>query len=77
MQSSTIRSDGAVRRCLFLIRRYPELDWEVLSGSRIQGWMASPLFVTLNYLSEKFNVPIPTHVLAALYAAACQSESTN
>jgi hypothetical protein len=59
----------------FLLHRSPELDWEVLLRHASEGRMALPLFMTLNYLWEKLNAPIPPDVLQALHAAAAKSES--
>ena len=59
----------------FLIHRYPDLDWEVLLNHAFRGPMALPLFITLGYLGEQLNAPIPADVLNRLGAAASKSES--
>jgi hypothetical protein len=57
-----------------LIHRYPDLDWEVLLNHAFRGPIALPLFITVGYLAEQLNAPIPADVLNRLGAAASKSE---
>jgi hypothetical protein len=59
----------------FLIHRYPNLDWEVFLNHANGGPLALPLFMTVSYLAEQLNAPIPADVLNRLGAAASKSET--
>jgi Uncharacterised nucleotidyltransferase len=59
----------------FLIHRYPNLGWEILLNHASTGRMALSLFVTLDYLAERLNAPIPAGVLNRLCVAASKSGS--
>lgn len=59
-----------------IIARYPNLDWAVLLECAIQSRLALPLSVTLGYLAEELNAPIPPAVLDRLHAAASETDAT-
>lgn len=59
-----------------IMARYPNLDWEVVLGCATQSHLALPLSVTLGYLAEELNAPIPPAVMDRLYAVASQTDAT-
>lgn len=59
-----------------ILARYPNLEWEVVLECAIQSHLALPLSVTLGYLAEELNAPIPPAVLDRLYAAASETDAT-
>jgi hypothetical protein len=59
----------------FIIDRYPDLDWDVLLDYARQSHLALQLSVTLGYLAEKLNAPVPTPFLNRSYAAASRVDT--
>ena len=59
----------------FIIQRHPDLDWAVLLDHASRGHMALPLFITVGYLAQQLNAPIPVDVLNRLGVAASKSDS--
>lgn len=57
----------------FLIERHPDLDWEVLLEHIEHSHLALPLSVTLGYLAEELQAPIPASFLDRLHAVASQA----
>jgi len=56
-----------------LINRHPNLDWDVVVHCAEHCHLALPLSVTLGYLEEALEAPIPTHVLNRIYDAASKT----
>lgn len=54
----------------FLIQRSTDLDWNLLVERARASRMVLPLRMTIRYLSESLDAPIPASFLAALQAAA-------
>ena len=59
----------------FVIHRYPDLDWEVLLDYSRRSRMALALYLTLDYVAEALDAPIPVDVLNRLCAAASKADS--
>ncbi len=49
-----------------VIQRYPDRDWDVLVRAARRSHLALPMYVVLQYLTERLDAPIPSDVLAAL-----------
>lgn len=58
-----------------LVARYPNLDWQVVTESAVQSRLALPLSVTLDYLVEELNAPVPQAALDRLWDAASQTDA--
>ncbi|HKA56745.1 MAG TPA: nucleotidyltransferase family protein [Candidatus Binatia bacterium] len=56
-----------------LITRYPDLDWETVLDCSSRSHLTLPLAVTLGYLAEELQAPIPATFLRRLYAAASRA----
>ncbi len=54
----------------FIVNRYPDLDWEILLESAQRSHLTLLLSVTLSYMAENLDTPVPATVLERLYAAA-------
>ncbi|HUF11282.1 MAG TPA: nucleotidyltransferase family protein [Rhodothermales bacterium] len=57
--------DGA-----YIVRRRPDLDWRVLVDFSRSNQMALPLVLTLGYLAQHLNAPIPGRVIELLAHSA-------
>ena len=57
-----------------LIVRYPNLGWEILFECALRSHLALPLSVTLGYLAESLDAPIPATLLDRLSVAASQTD---
>ncbi len=57
-----------------VIARHPDLDWEGLLDCVTRNRLALPLSVTLGYLAEALDAPIPPPVVDHLRAAAAQTD---
>jgi hypothetical protein len=58
-----------------LVARYPNLDWQVVAESAVQSRLALPLSVTLDYLAEELNAPVPPAILDRLWDAASHTDA--
>jgi hypothetical protein len=58
-----------------LMARHPNLDWQVVEESAVQSHLAPPLSVTLGYLAEELNAPVPPAILDRLRNAASQTDA--
>jgi hypothetical protein len=52
-----------------IVKRYDDLDWELLCASAERGHLTLPLLVTLRYLAESLGAPVPAMVLGRLEGA--------
>ncbi len=59
----------------FLIERHPQLDWTELFDCAVRSHLALPLSVTLSYIAEKLQAPIPATFLDQLHATASQADT--
>lgn len=59
----------------FLIDRHPNLDWDRLLHCARQSRMALSLYVTLRYLAENLQAPIPAAFLGRLSDAARRADA--
>ena len=59
----------------FIIDRHRDLDWDLVFDCADRSHLALPLSVTLAYLAEDLNAPIPSSFLARLFAAASKSSA--
>jgi hypothetical protein len=57
-----------------LITRYPDLEWDVLLDCATRNRLALPVSITLGYLAEALDAPIPATVVDHLRAAAAQTD---
>jgi hypothetical protein len=60
----------------FIIRRYPDLDWDQFVDCTINSHLALPISVMLDYLAEQIRISIPNTVLDRLRTAARQTGAT-
>jgi hypothetical protein len=58
-----------------LITRYPNLDWDTLLDSAQRSHLALLLSVTLRYLADELQAPIPSAFLDRLYLAASRAST--
>lgn len=58
-----------------LMTRYPNLDWDTLLDSAQRSHLALLLSVTLRYLAEELQAPIPSAFLDRLYMAASRAST--
>ena len=56
----------------FIIDRHPHLDWDLLLDCARRSHLALPLSVSLGYLAENLNAPIPSTFLSCLFAAGAK-----
>ena len=59
-----------------IIAQYPDLEWDVLFECALRSQLALPLSVTLGYMAEALNAPIPPNLLDRLSVAASRTDST-
>jgi hypothetical protein len=58
-----------------IIDRHRDLDWDLVFDCADRSHLALPLSVTLAYLAEELNAPIPANFLDRLFAAASKSSA--
>ncbi|MPZ76789.1 MAG: hypothetical protein GEU77_09700, partial [Deltaproteobacteria bacterium] len=59
----------------FVVHKYSDLDWEVLLDYSRRSRMALALYLTLDYVVEALDAPIPVDVLNRLCAGASKADS--
>jgi hypothetical protein len=59
----------------FLLDRRPDLDWDAVAGITAARPMTLPLALSLSYLVEKLDAPVPETVCARLTRLAAQDRS--
>ncbi len=59
----------------YILRGYPNLDWNIASECAVANHLSLPLSVTLGYLSEQLHAPIPPTILDRLRTAASQTDA--
>jgi Uncharacterised nucleotidyltransferase len=57
----------------FIIQRRRDLNWDLLLEYGDRTHLALPLAVTLGYLAEDLNAPVPSKILASLFTKATKS----
>jgi Uncharacterised nucleotidyltransferase len=57
----------------FTIHKYPDVDWERLFAAVRRSHLELPLSVTIGYLVEQLDAPIPASFVERLYAGASQT----
>jgi len=58
----------------FIIRQYPNLDWDLLINCARRSHAVLPVFITLSYLAEALTAPIPAGVLTRLRDTASKAD---
>jgi hypothetical protein len=58
----------------FILDRNIDLDWDYLVGWGVRGRMALPLWITLSYLAQELDAPVPAAVLENLRSAAANTK---
>jgi len=64
-----------VADAVWILRRYPDLDWRRLLQQTEKRQLALPLRVTLDYLSGVMGAPVPADVLNRLHRMKISDES--
>jgi hypothetical protein len=59
----------------FIINKYTNLDWDELLETAQRSHLELPLSVTIGYLTEELNVPVPVSFLLRLYDAASKTNA--
>lgn len=59
----------------FIIDKHPNLDWDELLTTAQRSRLELPLSVSMSYLAEQIDTPIPTAFLERLYAAASETDA--
>ena len=58
----------------FIMDRHRDLNWDLVLNCALRSHLALPLAVTLGYLAEHLNAPIPATFLKSLCAAAAKTD---
>jgi hypothetical protein len=59
----------------FIVNKHSNFDWDRLLETARRSRLELPLSVTIGYLAEKLNAPIPLSLLERLYAAASEADA--
>jgi putative nucleotidyltransferase-like protein len=58
-----------------LIKQYPDLDWDALLDCARRGHLVLPLSITLSYLAEELQAPLPSAFLERLSGVASRAST--